>query len=181
MEKLLAKHIIQTLGLRKLSDEGGWYRETHRAQDRIDPSAVLWKQEESKHNGIRFLYTAIDYMLTRKDVSLPHRLLSDEIWQFVGGQPIELHLLSPEGEYSRIILGHAYEGMTGRFLVPRGYIQATRLIGRESQDEGAWGLVGCYVIPGFDFADWQLIPKDELGYPEEVIKLFFEPLKEEEF
>ncbi len=181
----MAKDIILQLRLRKLSGEGGWYRETHRSEDRVDPGAVLWKHEDGEHNGIRFLYTAIDYMLTRLDLSMPHSILSDEIWQFAGGQPLEMHLLSPEGKYEKHILGNPWDGMEARVLVPRGWIQATRLLGRETQPEGVWGLAGCYVTPGFDFADWKLTPRQALedGFPEEVISQFFEPqeLEEEDF
>ncbi len=176
MHRINAKEMIEKLRLRKLSDEGGWYRETHRCPDRIDPGAILWSEKEGEHNGIRFLYTAIDYLLTRLDLSMPHSILSDEIWQFSGGQPMEMHLLSPEGEYQRHILGNPWEGMTGRILIPRGWVQAVRLVGRETQAEGAWGLAGCYVIPGFDFADWKLVPREELEgkFPEDAIKTFFD-------
>ena len=124
--------------------EGGWYRELHRS-----PLAV------QRADGVgRSALTLILFLLPGGAVSRWHRVAgADESWHFIGGDPLELLQLPPEGgppECGR--LGFALEdpSLLPVAVVPAGCWQAARSL-------GAWSLVSCCVGPGFSFADFSLL------------------------
>ena len=124
--------------------EGGWYRELHRS-----PLAVQRADGEG-----RSALTLILFLLPGGAVSRWHRVAAaDESWHFIGGDPLELLQLPPEGgppECCR--LGFALEdpSLLPVAVVPAGCWQAARSL-------GAWSLVSCCVGPGFSFADFSLL------------------------
>ena len=124
--------------------EGGWYRELHRS-----PLAVQRADGEG-----RSALTLILFLLPGGAVSRWHRVAgADESWHFIGGDPLELLQLPPEGgtpECGR--LGFALEdpSLLPVAVVPAGWWQAARSL-------GAWSLVSCCVGPGFSFADFSLL------------------------
>jgi len=120
--------------------EGGWYREIHRAAERLNTS-----------RGVRAALTTIYYLLEERQLSRWHVVASDEIWHFYAGAPLELFLYEPQ---RRVFEPHVLGPPTGARqpvgIVPAGTWQAAR-------STGAWSLVGCNVGPGFDFADFQFV------------------------
>jgi hypothetical protein len=124
--------MVRALGLRP-HPEGGHYAETFR-------SAAS---------------TAIYYLLRRGERSAPHVVgSSDEVWHYYAGDPLELHLV---GERHRVVvLGpEVTRGQRPQAVVERGVIQAARSLGE-------WTLCGCTVAPAFEFADFRLVPREEL-------------------
>jgi predicted cupin superfamily sugar epimerase len=92
-----------------------------------------------------------------------HRLVSDEIWHFYLGGPVEMLQLAA-GRGHRITLGiDISTGMRPQALVPRGTWQGAKL-----RTGGSFALLGATVFPGFDFADFELAKRDELlaAYPD---------------
>jgi len=136
--------------------EGGFYRETYRAVGEV-----------SAYGGMRNFSTAIYFMLTPDTFSAFHKINQDEVWHFYEGDPICVHMISPEGTYSKVLLGKE-EGMVFQYVVPGGTWFASEVIGSD------FGLAGCTVAPGFDFADFDMPSRATLidRYPEhkEVIK-----------
>ena len=127
--------LIQSLQLAP-HPEGGFYRETYRSQN------------EGRAHG-----TAILYLLPGETFSAWHRVDADEIWHFHSGGPLDLHLISPDGEASVLRLGpHAPQG-----LVPAGWWQAAHALGPEAS------LCGCTVHPGFEFAGFEMPPREVLA------------------
>jgi predicted cupin superfamily sugar epimerase len=83
-----AKTIIEKLGLVPLPEEGGWYRETYRSEEKIARSALPDRYLSDKSYS-----TAIYYLLTSDDISALHRVTSEEIFHFYTGDTMEMLLL----------------------------------------------------------------------------------------
>ncbi|MDE2462195.1 MAG: cupin domain-containing protein [Alphaproteobacteria bacterium] len=133
-----ADALIRTLELSP-HPEGGWYRESFR--DRSNAAG--------RAHG-----TAIYFLLKAGEMSRWHRIDAVEIWHFYRGSPLEVGIaregLSPI--YYR--LGPQVEaGHVPQLVVPARAWQCARPL-------GAYGLVGCTVAPGFEFAHFELAPKD---------------------
>ncbi len=129
-----AKDLIAALDLSP-HPEGGWFRETWRA----DAPA-----------GARASGTSIYYLLEEGDSSHWHRVDSGEIWHWYDGGPLILGL-SPDGRaHEEKILGpDVMAGQRPQLLVPPGWWQSAR-------PTGAYTLVGCTVSPAFEFAHFEM-------------------------
>lgn len=145
-------HIIKTLNLSP-HPEGGYFRETYRSQGEIGPEC-LFDQYPAK----RSFTTCIYFLLTYGNFSAFHRITQDEIWHFYDGSPLHLHLITQQGDYSKIAIGRKLdEGEVPQFVVPGGTWFAATVI-----NPNGYSLVGCTVSPGFDFADFELGMRDAL-------------------
>jgi uncharacterized protein len=122
--------------------EGGYFRETYRSGLRMIPAG--WP-------GQRALATAILYLLPVGQESAWHRVRGDELWLWQGGAPMELRI----GGETRHVGPDPSAGDKPQVLVPAGAWQsATPAIG--AGPAAPWSLVACVVVPGFDFADFEL-------------------------
>ncbi|MEX0591668.1 MAG: cupin domain-containing protein [Xanthobacteraceae bacterium] len=137
---LSAAEIIRLLDL-KLHPEGGHFRETIR--------------DAHPAPGTRARSTAIYFLLTAGERSHGHRVDATEVWHHYAGAPLMLEIAaSAKGPIERITLGSDFAaGERPQAAVPAHAWQA-------AQSLGAWTLVGCTVAPGFDFAGFDLAPKD---------------------
>ncbi|MET0789941.1 MAG: cupin domain-containing protein [Polyangiaceae bacterium] len=147
MKSLSADQVIGALGLSP-HPEGGFFRETFRAQAVVAaPFAEL----------PRAASTAIYFLLRVGDFSAFHSVRSDEVWHHYLGATLELHTIDAAGEYERIELGpNLLNGEVPQWVVPANRLQGARIIG------DGFGLFGCTVAPGFDFADFNMPPRAEL-------------------
>ncbi len=148
---MTAETIIEKLNLTS-HPEGGFYRETYRA----DKSITL-------DNGkVRTTGTAIYYLLKDTDKSHFHKINADEIWLFHEGEPLEVLMITHEGNIETKILGNRLDlDQEPQVTIAANVWFAARIIG-----EKGFTLVSCIVAPGFEFEDFVLGDKDEL------IKLF---------
>jgi hypothetical protein len=127
--------------------EGGFYRETFRA-----PLLL-----EGLPRGARAAHTAIYFLLPAGTFSALHRVTSDEVWHHYDGDPVELHLIDDAGAHRIEILGRDFaRGERPQYVVPAGVWQAA--VPRGSR----YALCGCTVVPGFDFADFEMPPRTTL-------------------
>jgi predicted cupin superfamily sugar epimerase len=95
--------------------EGGWYRETYRAAESI-PAAAL----PARFRGPRAFGTSIYFLLPATSFSAFHRIHSDELWHFHAGDPLELHLLHPDGRHEVLPVGPgAFQAVGPRGLLVR--------------------------------------------------------------
>ncbi|MEM7498196.1 MAG: cupin domain-containing protein [Pseudomonadota bacterium] len=138
MAAMKARDIIAALELAP-HPEGGWFRET-------------WRAEAAA--GERATGTAIYYLLDVGEVSHWHRVDAAEIWHWYAGGPLSLSL-SPNGHDAEAhVLGpEIAAGQRPQRIVPPGWWQSACSL-------GAWTLVGCTVSPGFDFAGFEMAPPD---------------------
>ncbi len=113
--------------------EGGWYRETWRA-----PAA-----EGQRSGG-----TAILFLLEAGQGSHWHRVDATELWLFQAGAALTIS--TPDGP---VRLGpDVLAGDRPQFVIQPGQWQAA-----QASDAG-WSLVACVVVPGFEFAGFELAP-----------------------
>lgn len=131
--------IIEALGLSP-HPEGGWYRETWRA---------------AAAPGARAGGTAILFLLRAGERSHWHRVDADELWLWQAGAPLELMAAGADaGPIVTCRLGGAIDGGEQlQQVVPAGAWQAAASL-------GGWTLVSCVVVPGFDFAGFELAAPD---------------------
>ena len=147
-EKLTQQQVIERFGLCPLTKEGGLFRETYRSQAALPAEAFGKPYLVGTEKAAA---TAIQYMITPQCFSRLHRLPTDEIYHFYLGDPVQMLLISPEGEVRQIRLGQdVLSGMEVQFVVPGGWWQGTRLL-----PGGEWALVGTTMAPGFDFSDYE--------------------------
>jgi uncharacterized protein len=134
--------------------EGGWYRETYRAAERVDGAAL-----PRRFGGARALSTAIYYLLRSGERSALHRIKSDEVWHHYAGDAVTLWVLEAPGVAREIRLGGDGEPQA---LVPAGAWYGARVV-----DGGTYALMGGTVAPGFEFTDFELADRATLlaGWP----------------
>lgn len=135
-----AQALIQRLQLRP-HPEGGWFREIHRATERVTTSS----------RGTRSALTTIYYLLEREQLSRWHVVQSEEIWHFYAGAPLELIVYDPATRLCRpSVLDTPAAEREPVGIVRAGEWQAARSL-------GDYSLVGCNVGPGFEFEDFQFV------------------------
>lgn len=132
-----ARRIIETLGLAP-HPEGGWFRET-------------WRAEAAE--GERAAGTAMYYLLEAGQVSRWHRIDAAEVWHWYLGAPLEM-ALSEDGRSRRdLVLGpDLAAGERPQVVVPAGCWQS-------AAPRGDYTLVGCTVSPAFEFSGFELAPE----------------------
>jgi predicted cupin superfamily sugar epimerase len=130
-----ARAIIERLSL-SAHPEGGWYRETWRADAAPDTRASA---------------TAILFLLEHGQRSHWHRVDAVELWLWHSGHPLDLAIAAGDGATPQAVrLGpDILAGETPQAIVPAHHWQAAHA------DRG-WALVSCVVSPGFDFAGFTL-------------------------
>jgi hypothetical protein len=137
-----AEQLSRALGLVR-HPEGGWYRETWRAA--------------STAGSTRAAATSILFLLGHGERSHLHRIDADELWLWQGGGAVHVHVLSPHGERSLLVVGPP--GAVG--AVPQAVVPAGAWFGAEPAP-GSWTLVACVVAPGFEFSGFELATRAPL-------------------
>ena len=125
--------------------EGGFYRETWRSDLSI-PRSVL----PAEYTGDRSAGTAILFLLPTGHASQWHRVRSAELWFHQAGDPLELVMaetLTEAAQTSYLGQDHTFQA-----IVPPNHWQKARPI----PGAAGYALVACVVVPGFDFADFEL-------------------------
>jgi len=135
MRSATAAAIIDRLGLEP-HPEGGWYRET-------------WRAEAAP--GERASATAILFLLEEGQRSHWHRVDAAELWLWHAGSAVCLSVApGDEGPVTPLTLGSdLFAGEQPQLLVPAGHWQAAEPL-------GGWALVSCVVSPGFQFSGFEL-------------------------
>ena len=132
-----ARTLIAALGLAP-HPEGGWYRET-------------WRAEAPA--GGRGAATAIHFLLEAGQRSHWHRIDATELWLFHAGSALLLERAAgAAGPVEAVRLGpEVLAGEVPQVRIPPRHWQAA------TADRG-WALVSCIVSPAFDFAGFELAP-----------------------
>lgn len=149
-----AEYFIRTLHMQPHM-EGGFFSENLTSSRAIDAQALDAKYADAK----RPLWTSIYFLLCKDNsVSRLHRLRSEEIWYFHCGSALSVVMLNPAtGQMTTGRLGLRKQlGEEPQVLVPAGMIFGSIL------EEGSFSLVGCMVSPGFDYNDFEVLPREAL-------------------
>ena len=130
-----ARALIERLRL-SAHPEGGWYRET-------------WRADAAP--GHRAAASAILFLLEAGKRSHWHRVDAAELWLWHAGAPLALSVAAgDDGAPLTVTLGgDVAAGETPQYLVPAHHWQA-------AEAAAGWALVSCVVSPGFDFAGFTL-------------------------
>lgn len=151
---MTAQEIIRQLDLKPLPEEGGYYRETYRGNAASLPARSFGIESNSE----RSVSTAIYYLVIPESFSALHKVKSDEIFHFYGGDPVEMIQIHEDGKLERFTIGNdVLAGEEPQVVVPRGVWQALRL-----KQGGKWALMGTTVAPGFEFEDFEIAPREQL-------------------
>ena len=137
MSALTAADIVRLLQLTP-HPEGGHFRETFR---------------DTRMVGGRAASTAIYYLLARGERSHWHRVDAAEAWHWYAGAPLMLQMSGGSGRSSIRLGPDLAAGERPQAIVPAGDWQAAESLGE-------WTLVGCTVAPGFEFAGFELAPRN---------------------
>ena len=132
-----SRRLIEALGLEP-HPEGGWYRETWRAETEA---------------GGRAPATAILFLLEPGQRSHWHKVDATELWLFHAGSALSLRTApGHEGPVREARLGgDVLAGEQPQIRIAPGEWQS-------AEAESGWALVSCIVSPGFDFAGFELAP-----------------------
>ena len=114
--------------------EGGYFAESFRDKD----------------NKISLIY----YLLKKNQRSHWHRLTKNEILHFYEGHPLNVHISEDSKTSNTKILGNNIDKNETAHLV----VKAGSWFGMTSS--GNYSLIGCTVAPGFNYADFELAPKN---------------------
>ena len=132
-----AHSLIETLGLTS-HPEGGWYRET-------------WRAEAPP--GERSAATAILFLLEQGQRSHWHKVDATELWLFHSGSALTLATATgDDGPVRSVRLGpDVLAGEPPQLRIAPGEWQS-------AEAEQGWALVSCIVSPGFEFSGFTLAP-----------------------
>jgi len=127
--------------------EGGYFKETYRSKGEILEQNLAEYFEGNRNYG-----TSIYFLLTSDKFSAFHKISQDETWHFYNGTALKLHIISPLGHYSFVIIGNDFTaGQVPQFTVLAHHYFAAEVLQKDS-----FSFVGCTVAPGFDFRDFVL-------------------------
>ncbi|HET9774073.1 MAG TPA: cupin domain-containing protein [Nitrososphaeraceae archaeon] len=134
---------INELGLSK-HPEGGYFREIYRSP---------------RNRNNRALVTSIYYLLDGNDFSSFHKIDADEIWHFYYGSTLTLFSINERNSrLTRKVLGNNYKKKENFEIV----IESHNWLAAQVNNKLSYSLVGCTVIPGFEFDYYELGEKDKL-------------------
>ena len=132
--------------------EGGHFKEIYRSPVAVSDGVL------PGYDGPRDLGTSIYFLLRDEEFSALHRIKQDELWHFYAGSSLTVHIIDAAGDYAPISMGPDPEaGQCLQALVPGG-----SLFGASVEGNDGYALVGCTCVPGFDFADFEMPPREEL-------------------
>ena len=138
--------LIDHLGMQP-HPEGGHYVETFRDSPGTDGRGAV---------------TCIHFLLQAGEVSAWHRVDATEIWHFAAGDPLVLTLSKDGHDADAKYLGSDLtRDQNPHVVIPPHCWQTAETLGR-------WTLVSCIVAPAFDFAGFELAPKDWRPTPRSI-------------
>ncbi|MDX2270887.1 MAG: cupin domain-containing protein [Cyanobacteriota bacterium] len=124
--------------------EGGYYRETWRSSLTLAAEAL-----PGGYSGSRAAGTLILFLLPTGCQSRWHRVRSEELWLHQAGDPLQLKVCPDHQDPMTYCLG---ESPCYQALVPALAWQSAEAL----PGEKGYALVGCVVVPGFDFVDFEM-------------------------
>lgn len=154
-----AEEIIQHYNLVP-HPEGGHYKRIYQSRVMI-PKAVLG----DNFSGDRPSLTGIYYLLKSEEVNQWHRLQSDEIWQFILGDPIEILEkpdLGAQNTFKTLLGKEITQGQQLAHCVKAQTIFKAQILRSPLSILMGFSLVSCWVSPGFDFDEFEIFKQDAI-------------------
>ncbi len=132
--------------------EGGYYAVVYESEQSVKSPVV---------NKVRKAVTHIYFLLLKGQVSIFHKVVHDEIWNFYEGDPLKLIKYNGSKVVEDIIGSGCSDYVS---IVEGGVYQA-------AESTGVYSLVGCSVAPGFEFEDFSFL-RDDFETKEKLLKKF---------
>lgn len=146
------KFYVDKLELQK-HPEGGFYKEVYRSDE-----IIIKENLPGRYNSDRNFSTSNYFLLDGENVSLFHKIKSDEFWHFHDGSTIKIYKLKNDGELKINLLGkNLDEDESLQVIIEKGKWFCAEVV-----NKNLFGLVGCTVAPGYDFDDFKLGIRNEL-------------------
>jgi predicted cupin superfamily sugar epimerase/mannose-6-phosphate isomerase-like protein (cupin superfamily) len=152
--------LIKHFNMARIPQEGPWFTLTYSSSDTL-PRAAL----PQRYDGSRVAGSAIIAIVTKAEFSAMHRLKTDEVWHFYGGDPLQLLVLHPNGSGEIVVLGSdVLAGQKLQYVVPRGSWQGSLPLGTGPE---RYSMIGDTLAPSFDYSDFEMGYRTELqqAYP----------------
>jgi uncharacterized protein len=147
--------LITELDLKPLAFEGGLFTQTYKASEVIPQPSLPRRYHSPRAFGTAILYLLLDHP---DSFSALHRLLTDEVYHFYLGDPVEMLLLYPDGRSQVVILGQdVLAGQKVQFVAPAGVWQGSHL-----RAGGEYALIGTTMAPGFEYEDFTIGEREVL-------------------
>ncbi len=143
---------VARLGL-EAHPEGGYFKRIYTSPFPLQPQPL--PPPPPPPAAPRACASAILFLLPRGGTSSLHALGSDELWLHQGGAPLTVVQVQPGGggvAHTRVLPGAPH-------CVPAGDLFGA-FVGDE--EEEAYALVCCVVVPGFLWEEFSMPPKGEL-------------------
>ncbi len=141
----IIRKIINKFNLTPLKEEGGFFTETYRSDEKIERDCL-----PSRYKSGRHFSTSILYLITYDNYSALHKVISDEIFHFYMGDPVIMLNLFEDGSSGIINLGNdIFNDEYIQYTVPGNTWQGAKLAAG-----GEYALLGTTVSPGFEFEDY---------------------------
>jgi predicted cupin superfamily sugar epimerase/mannose-6-phosphate isomerase-like protein (cupin superfamily) len=147
--------LIEHFNMQRIPQEGPWFTLTYSSSDTL-PRAAL----PERYDGSRAAGSAIIALITKPDFSAMHRLKTDEVWHYYGGEPLQLLVLNPNGSGEVVVLGSdVLGGQKLQYVVPRGSWQGSIPLGKGPD---SYSMIGNTLAPSFDYSDFEMGYRTEL-------------------
>ena len=169
-----AAALIKHFNMARIPQEGPWFVLTYNSPDVLARGAL-----PERYDGPRAAGSAIIALVTKSDFSAMHRLKTDEMWHYYGGDPLEMLILHPNGNGEVVVLGpDVLAGQKLQYVVPRGSWQGARPRGKGLD---SYAIFGDTLAPAFEYSDFEMGYRDELqkAYPHQAALI--EQLTRKEF
>jgi len=156
-----ARALIEHFKMTQVPQEGPWFTLTYSSEDMIPQTAL-----PQRYDGARAAGNAIIGLITRTEFSALHKLKTDEMWHYYGGDPLRLLVLHPDGRGEVVVLGpDVLGGQKLQYVVPRGSWQGAMPTGKGPD---TYSIFGDTLAPGFAYADFEMGYRSELSqaYPQ---------------
>ena len=156
-----AAALIKHFNMQQVPQEGPWFTLTYSSPDVLPQNAL-----PARYDGSRSAGSAIIAIITRTEFSAMHRLKTDEIWHFYGGDPLEMLILHPNGNGEVVVLGpDVLAGQKLQYVVPRGAWQGSLPTGNAPD---TYSMIGDTLAPAFSYTDFEMGYRSELqqSYPQ---------------
>jgi predicted cupin superfamily sugar epimerase len=149
-----AAALVQQLGLQP-HPEGGWYAEVFRSALQVTAAPGPAHPPTATSPPLRAALTSIYFLLPEGTVSRWHVVQSDELWCHLEGAPLALYQFDADSER----VTEQQLGPVDATLRPQATVPAT--IWQAARSLGGYSLAACMVAPGFEFADFRLMSRQD--------------------
>ena len=156
-----AAALIKYFNMQQVPQEGPWFTLTYSSADVLPQSAL-----PARYDGSRAAGSAIIALITRSEFSAMHRLKTDEMWHYYGGDPLKMLVLHPDGHGEVVVLGpDVLGGQKLQYVVPQDSWQGSLPMGNTPD---TYSIIGNTLAPAFSYSDFEMGYRGELQqrYPQ---------------